>query len=132
MDVIQAGRDLDVLIAERVMGWRHDIDSFGVGWLDTHGAFRLDEEVPPYSTDIAAAWAVVAHLQAQGALFRLQYGRTKPLQRTGHGAANSKFGPEWGALFQHMPSYFEASATADTAPLAICLAALRTAEEITS
>ncbi len=63
---MQAGRALDALVAEKVMGLMLDragdrpmvVHSWG------HGGWPLPEfeEVPRYSTDTAAAWLVVAHL----------------------------------------------------------------------
>jgi hypothetical protein len=62
---LPAGRDLDAAVAEHVMGWtRRDYDDTGaiygpwwVGPEGAHGPFSL----PPFSTDIAAAWAVVEY-----------------------------------------------------------------------
>jgi hypothetical protein len=76
MTTLDAGRELDALVAERVMGWTH------VGphpWGKPHGVppegrvynERFGEasrpvglvEVPAYSTDIAAAWQVVEKIR---------------------------------------------------------------------
>lgn len=51
-------RELDARIAERVMGWRHD----EYGGYDTPTGYRLPDEIPPYSTDIRAAWEVVERM----------------------------------------------------------------------
>lgn len=50
---MKPGRDLDALVAEKVMGF----------W-DTHAAQYGEVELPQYSTDMAAAWSVVEKLQA--------------------------------------------------------------------
>jgi hypothetical protein len=67
---MEAGRELDALVAERVMKW-------GIYWADTGGEHREplrgdvdrkreDWSVPEFSIDISAAWQVVEHLRAQG------------------------------------------------------------------
>jgi hypothetical protein len=68
---VKAGRELDALVAERVMGWS-EIDPKGTAMInDRSGQWSHDtvlgfspndtvpEIVPHYSTDIAAAWLVV-------------------------------------------------------------------------
>jgi len=66
---LEPGHELDRLIAERVMGWKEGKD-FGVG---ESGIARYIREGPKYfertrieawspSTDIAAAWEVIADL----------------------------------------------------------------------
>ncbi len=83
--MLEAGRDLDALVAEKVMG---ETCLF---------------TAPAYSTDIAAAWQVVDKLHALS--FYLEVGSAG-----------------WMARFANI-SATEASAA--TAPLAICLAALK-------
>src|SRR5690349_7769045 len=71
---LPAGRELDTLIADRITGWQpteHDADhvaadGYWCDWCSYHGdaAWHL-AIVPPYSTDIAAAWQVVERLHAQ-------------------------------------------------------------------
>lgn len=70
------GRELDALIAEKVMGFaKNKDDKYGeVPWRNSGGEEVYAEHlsVPPYmklprySTDIAAAWAVVEKLKAAG------------------------------------------------------------------
>ncbi len=63
---MDAGRDLDALVAEKVLGWRH------IKWERTTPLGRSPknllslvlEEVPYYSTDIAAAWQVVERMRS--------------------------------------------------------------------
>lgn len=50
------GRELDALVAEKVFGFTEPPE-----WLDACGRWR--KEFSPYSTDIAAAWEVTEHLQ---------------------------------------------------------------------
>lgn len=128
-EVMSPGRDLDVLIAEKVMGVPVRIE-WAVTWTDERGrlatyteeevharekcaAFRsrgLDAEVfsepqaEPYSTDIAAAWTVAEKVRSKG--FTLSINE------------------EWIVWFEAGPTV-QHRAIADTAPHAICLAALK-------
>ncbi len=76
--MMEAGRELDALVAEKVMGWSKRVSAdhsnspikqlraFGIiyAWKDSNGNDKgLD--VPRYSTDIAAAWQVVERLRDQ-------------------------------------------------------------------
>jgi hypothetical protein len=73
---LNPGCELDALIAEKVMGCRVSNGRCGCEPINIassyvvlgyekrphegySGAFRLQEQLPPYSTDIAAAWEVV-------------------------------------------------------------------------
>ena len=125
---MKPGRELDALIAEKVMGWTdvhlHDGTAkdtklttlfYGewVGRPRGEGALR---RVLPYSTDIAAAWEVVEKMRASYS-FQLQVPRL-PL-------AGDVF--DWSAVFfvRRTPEEWGAFHSASTAPHAICLAALR-------
>lgn len=55
---MEAGRELDILVAEKVMDWRADT----CGGYNTPTGYRLPEEAPAYSTDIADAMELVAKL----------------------------------------------------------------------
>jgi hypothetical protein len=125
-------RELDALVAEKVMGW---------GWVRTMGGdihnehiwlmppeearrylpdFRLMKppvewreqwrrDLPHYSTDIAKAWLVVEKMREQA--WRLDIGS---YYQDHHG---------WSACFDNYSTYFRSDAP--TAPRAICLAALK-------
>ena len=76
---MEAGRELDRLVAQKVMGWVW-YDGAGTAgpsyWMDTSGEFgefaHLAEFEP--STDIAAAWEVVEKLHEQYTVsIRLSY-----------------------------------------------------------
>lgn len=135
IDELLAGRELDALIAEKVMGWKRipvppDANGHFAGealmqtdpppnfrW-NPLGKIPFDTWVPHFSTDIAAAWQVVEKLVAEGYCPALLY------DDEGH----------WGLFFDGVSqaeaqpeSYvvFTTPAWADTAPLAICLAALK-------
>lgn len=124
-----AGRELDALVAEKVMGavWTptpSDMVFDEDYWLEIPGkpgvfAYRYrDGRVkpkagcPPYSTDMASAWEVVEKMEQRGHGFAL---------------ADSQ-GPPWEATFDNLSSMLSYIETADTAPLAICLAALKAVE----
>lgn len=123
-----AGRDLDALIAEKVMGWTRE--TYWVATLTIATGQREDEErsglmgpdgirdvdnYPCYSDDIAAAWEVVEKL-------RYEYSITVETTRTRRQEILAGF---------FVPNSYKptARAVADTAPLAICRAALLAAME---
>jgi hypothetical protein len=112
IDDLQAGRELDALIAEKVMGIKcgaclqdGQLEPITMDW----------REIPHYSTDIAAAWEVVekAYLVIRPSLLHgsnLQWiaGQLKGVRASG--------------LIEIIK---ETYTEAETAPLAICKAALR-------
>ena len=96
---MQAGRELDALVAEKVMGWtaiKGDLGSMPDG--------RIYVEVPYYSTAIAAAWGVVEKCKYEVWI------------RCLHGSCEVRV-VDCGHEITRVD--------ADTAPLAICLAALK-------
>jgi hypothetical protein len=96
---MKAGRELDSLVAEKFMG-------HGSGY-PLPNDFKYLAEVPCYSTDIAAAWEVVEHL-------RQAYKIVDVLLTKSY--ASCKLYDDETFI----------SVDADTASLAICLAALKT------
>lgn len=119
---MKAGRELDAVVAEKVMGWKRvvvpkDYDGLNAGvtllsptataieWAPK-GAYQLWHFCPLYSTDIAAAWRVVEKL----------------IEPT-----IERHGSRWSVTcLREAPQdtrWIEVDA--DTAPLAICLAALK-------
>lgn len=101
---MEAGRELDALVAEKVMGWTGCRDS-------------------PYSTDIVVAWRIIEKFGFM-------------IHPTGHGREGKPAGywvgyPRDGhsGLVGDMDN--DTVAFAETAPLAICLAALKAAEALT-
>jgi len=62
---VKAGRELDALVAEKVMGWRRVnlscMDSTIDGWLPPILGQGVDP--PHYSTNIAATWEVVEKMK---------------------------------------------------------------------
>ena len=125
---MKAGRELDALIAEKVMGWEYHDWKTSTAFEYTkycficgrtkrlHAPVEIDDfcgtnEAPPhYSTQIADAWLVLESLD-EWELKRTKYEKGKYL---------CKIAPYVGATW-----YLE---VADTAPLAICLAALKAIE----
>lgn len=116
---LQAGWELDAEVAERVMGWTHLDRSSGYYAVGIHpGGFR--EGVPRYSTDIAAAWQVVEMFQCTVVIQRAPSpdGRVVGYRVSVPDITHKGKPGE--------PYRLAANADADTAPLAICLAALKT------
>lgn len=103
---LQAGREIDALVVERVMGWKVAKPEAAALRFVTMGDTLHPNHVPHYSTDIAAAWEVVEALRARF-VFEM-YDRED-------GSYVVKFGQE--------------VKRADTAPLAICRAALAAVED---
>lgn len=104
---MNAGRELDALVAEKVMGLQ--IKRFPDGtWLMHNG--QSGTELFHYSTDIAAAWEVWKRI-SPSILYKLG---------TGYEVYQSARDYEDGIHLAH----------ADTAPLAICLAALKVKEAL--
>ena len=111
--ITEAGRALDAIIAEKVMGltekdWPWDYRTDGM-------ASRSGQMPPPYSTSIAAAWEVVEKFQVAGNKVWVHLSR--------HAGIHVHI-----ALYLNNNASFahhDVAAEADTAPLAICLAALK-------
>ena len=129
---MEAGRELDALVAEKVMGWKWDNRNplQSIMWLpgsETLGAVIFHDGdnddgilqvrgIPPFSTDIAAAFEMVDYM-CQNWHFGLSW------------TDNT----EWGASFCKEPTdtgyiYFY-KAYADARSLAICRAALLAMED---
>ena len=138
---MEAGRELDALVAEKVMGWRkeymfpaervrgEDLPDRGAlvwresgqksyKWLVEDRDCWIPEECPEDgfhpSTDIAAAWLVVERLAQE---WDVEIYRFQSM------AINSAYWVcKFGELVDYEPTYF---AQALSAPHAICLAALK-------
>ena len=107
--VMEAGRELDALVAEKIMGLgqyhtpetHYEVIGCGAGC-----SFCIP---PPYSTDIAAAWQVVEKLSMSG-FWIIKSCRVS--------APGKDDWIEWDVMYQNQ------RAIADALPFAICLAAL--------
>jgi hypothetical protein len=105
---MKAGRELDALVAEKVIGWTNLIgSSYDVNFGGRPPGGKWDI-VPHYSTSIADAWLVVEKL--------------KTLTADGDIHIECLHG-EWSVSTCHEEAW-KGWSRADTAPLAICLAAL--------
>lgn len=138
MSELEAGKELNAAIARNVFGYTVEPAASGDAFV-CHGACDCAtregvesitsghfwwcwQPVPRYSQDIAVAWRVVDHLIALGWEPQVFYATTPP-------------GPHWEAwLWQfegehpHVVTREEHHYNAATAPLAICLAALKASE----
>lgn len=95
---MDAGREMDALIAEKVMG-------------------RTPDRLPPYSTDIAAAWLIIGCMWDRGWDGEVEWFR------------NLGGGIEFRCQFALIEKQEDcALAYRNTAPLAICRAALAALE----
>jgi len=131
IDEMPAGRELDALVAEKVMGWCITAWNDGEPWgnrevfppFEPINGIPADcdcishseaGEPPHYSTDIAAAWEVIEKAFRSGfGLTYLEY-LEPPQWHCNSGLPCDEFGCD------------ELCATANTAPLAICRATLKT------
>lgn len=68
MSELKAGRELDALVAEKVMGWTHVTNGYGVPPLHPNSkpTARAAGTIPNYSTDFAASMEVVKRIQREG------------------------------------------------------------------
>jgi len=117
MTELQVGRELDALVAEKVMGVL-EIIPYGTSEGDffcvlgyTQDGGGISEPLKHYSTSISAAWEVVEKVNQQMDLGFLP-------DKDGRLQYDCSFGPD---NTERNPT----CNYADTAPLAICLAALK-------
>ncbi len=71
MEQSEAGPDLDVAVAQHVLGERighYDTDRGPHFFIEAHGIVR---DLPQFSTDLEAAWKVVEHLRDTGFVVRI-------------------------------------------------------------
>ena len=112
---MDAGRELDVLVAEKVMGWIERND--GIGWLKDVGGGEF--EIASYyfvpSIDIARAFEVVERMRGLGYDMTIETDNRREKQW-------------WCAFYEVNAEEILWFADAETAPLAICKAALKALE----
>jgi hypothetical protein len=111
---MNAGRELDALVAEKVVGWIHlpEEDAFhGARWKDQDTGFIWGGP-PPYSTAISVAWKVVEKMGLS--LVRTDEGWMV-------GDISCGFTTDDGVV----DGTLQYATVCKTAPLAICLAALK-------
>lgn len=115
---MEPGRELDALIAMKVMGFIPVGDHWERGPTWNRVLYKMDSWSP--SRDIAAAWEVIEKVNCLG-----KYTSDFLLQRERRGVGpNSRV---WFAWFRkdNCDQDIEFSAECETAPHAICLAALK-------
>lgn len=108
-------RDLDAVVAEKVMGWRK-MEGFWVapGTPDWVNLYSQPRDPPPFSSDIAAAWQVVEKMVGHGEGNEVRI-------TAGLGRCDVTFDlPGYRPILDRI-----GDATSDSLPTAICLAALR-------
>jgi hypothetical protein len=136
IEQLQAGRELDALVAKLVMGWTvahyakegrclgfkpnatnyyEAADGSNVGGVK-RSDLSSDYSYWSPSTDIKAAWEVVQHLTASTYMLKMNQFWIEG------GSLGGKLG--FRVAFQYYRSMDEHQATADTISLAICRAAL--------
>ena len=103
---MKPGRELDALVAEKVMGFTPAVGPSG-----TRYGFVGGSHLPAYSTDIAAAWRLMDHFKGDEQHPMVRYDGKRPEGK-----------PRWTAVVR------TCRGDADTAPHAICLAALKAVE----
>lgn len=102
-------REIDRLIAERVMGWT-DLSVTG-NRFGTTPEGKPHRIIPQYSTEISAAWEVIEKLRFLGYQGGIDWARPEAGYECSFGSS--------------LPPDQRPSSQAETAPLAICLAALK-------
>ncbi len=108
---MKAGREIDALVARHVMGWTYKTFPDGACPLVKH--WYCGEQyvlMKSFSTSISDAWQVVEKLVIEGKVFIVK----------GDGLRAGDYALKWTVLCDNQPR-----TDADTAPLAICLAALK-------
>jgi len=111
VDELPAGRELDALVAEKVMGWLVR----GYESWDTENGNVWREDFQP-SIDIKAALDVVSELSKQEWNSVL----TGPRHLKG-----TDFSPGWSVSLGIVDSWENSKSTGETLPLAICRAAFK-------
>ncbi|SDJ62085.1 BC1872 family protein [Paenibacillus naphthalenovorans] len=102
-----SGRELDALVAEKVMGW--NVKFMGDilwGWMYSETERNRWYNVPKFSADISAAWKAVEKMKRNDWVFVI-----------------NSISEEWTALF-YLDRIHEHEVTCNSAPEAICKAAL--------
>jgi len=106
-------RKIDRLVAEKIMGWKYYPEGHHISneltWIGADGGWYI--KCPNYSTDIAAAWEVVEKLQKEYIVSIL---------------GPDDQGTHWcvDIMSKNQKLNF-ANEVGNTAPMAICLAALK-------
>lgn len=126
---MKPGRELDALIAEKVMGIEVEVYDFASGRQGYFYKGTLAAHIPEYSTSIEAAWEVVEKL-TEGDKIYFEVTRYRSYPYEGMRSQGGLDGPPHKQFYRARFSSVEKSGTgdSDTAPHAICLAALKAVE----
>lgn len=115
--ILEAGTALDWEIARRVFGWTAvGVPSIDQVWFYAPTGKSTRHEIPPFSSDIAAAWNVIERMQELGWWARL----TTPFEPGQPWFCG--FTPLGTSGWNGRPDHQEG---AETMPLAICRCALK-------
>lgn len=106
---MEAGPELDRLIAEEVMGWTKLRQRRAGEWCGVPPDSEAVYPVSFYSDDMGAAWAVVEKMVSDGEVFIVK----------GDGLRDGNFSPRWTVMCGNLPR-----TDSDNLPLVICRAAL--------
>lgn len=115
-DDMPAGREMDALVAEKVMGW-HRL-SFSKCWIS--GASKKERRIELWSpsTDISGAWEVVEKMREKGFIWSINY--RNPVM------SDLKYMPYVGFWnYTNGKPYKQGHSDATEVPLAVCRAALK-------
>lgn len=113
------GRELDALIAERVMGWRTHKIAEAVWYMPSESNSITKEKWRP-STDIAAAMRVVEKMRERGISFEASYTKW------------SDGNWRWGVEFQSDDHTQDGNHYGTSLPESICRAALKATSELST
>lgn len=119
---IRAGRGLDAMIAERAMGWRY-VRLVDGEWYGAPAEVPAVYRVPPFSTDVAAAWAVVERLHSLGRIGNTPCDLCVTVSFGDQSLCSLSETSTMGYVGYDGP-LINVEEVADTVPLAICRAAL--------
>lgn len=128
-----AGREMDALLAEKVMGYT--LSDLSLLAYPKYKLFDIEsgefsgyvKEVPHYSTDIAAAWQVVEQVTKTQCDDTGSFYVFKIVKKHHKWCTYIKH-PLWSGIHSELGKNYEMhQAYADTAPLAICRCALKVA-----
>lgn len=113
IDTMEAGREMDAMVAERVMGLEVNV-AFPTLYDTKMNTIHRYAEIPHYSTDNNAAWEVVEKLRGRGIAVTVSTLGTMNHQACAY------------TIWHEVSS---ATTWAESAPLAICKAALKAVQE---
>lgn len=128
MSDLNPGRELDALIAEKVMGLDVIISTHEYNKLNDVGTASSREPIKSYSTNISAAWEVVEKFN-RGDYNEKMVSCCIDIEICDCPIGDFKDG-NWVSVSIYSPSQIKVQAFGKTAPHAICLAALKAVENV--